>query len=86
MKKGIILYFIGDMKSKSEADYKKAVNILNINADMVEIVSINTGHFSISDAWWFLTVKGMQEIVCQKACFTQTGNVELFGERLRLCG
>ena len=86
MKQGIILYFTGDKKNKSDADYKTAINTLDISADMVEIVSRDTGHYSISDAWWFLTSRGMQEIICQKACFNQTGRIEFFGERLRLCG
>ena len=44
------------------------------------------GHFDISDAWWALTAKGMQQISCHMARCTDDGHLELTGKVLRLCG
>ena len=86
MKTGAILYIVGDEPDGFNATSEDAANRLNIKADMVEIVSSRSGHFDISDAWWFLTVRGMQHIVCKVAAFSQMGDLQLTGRELRLCG
>lgn len=84
MKTGIILYIAGDDAENDFVEY--AIDNLDIEADRVEVVSANSGHFDISDAWWFLTIKGMQRIVCMAAESTGFGTLKLTGRQLRLCG
>ncbi len=84
MKKGAIIYITGEEPTYADQNIKKAVADLKLKADQVEIISNETGHFDISDAWWLLTVKGMQQIVCMAAKFNRAGSLQLTGRELRL--
>ena len=84
MKTGIILYIAGNDAENDSVEY--AIDKLDIEADRIEVVSAKSGHFDISDAWWFLTIKGMQRIICMVAEVTSLGTLKLTGRQLRLCG
>ena len=84
MKKGAIIYITGEESASADQNVEKAVADLGLKADQVEIISNKTGHFDISDAWWQLTVKGMQQLVCMAAKFNRTGLLQLTGRELRL--
>lgn len=84
MKKGAIIYITGERQTYADLSIKKAVADLNLKADKIEIISNEMGHFDISDAWWQLTVKGMQQIVCMAANFSKAGTLQLTGRELRL--
>ncbi len=86
MKTGIIVYIASSALPDNTVDHETAVGNLNIEADMVEFVSSTSGHFDISDAWWSLTVKGMQKIICKLARFTTLGDLKLTGREMRLYG
>jgi hypothetical protein len=86
MKTGIIVYIASNDLPDNTVDHQTAVNKLNIEADRLEFVSATSGHFDISDAWWSLTVKGMQRIICKLAEFTSLGDLKLTGRELRLYG
>ncbi len=84
MKTGVIVYVTGN--ESPAADTEAAVKNLNIDADRLEIVSDKSGHFDIADAWWTLTVKGMQRIFCMIAEYSTPKELKLTGRSLRLCG
>jgi len=86
MKTGVIVYVTGEAPFTNDCDPSRLADQLNLDADRVEIISYDTGHFDISDAWFDLTVKGMQHIVCKIAEFTGLGEIRLTGRELILCG
>ncbi len=85
MKTGIIVYFTGVLEG-SVADLQDRLKLDGVSADRIEVIAQNTGHFDISDAWWALTAKGMQRIICMAADMTRMGDVRFTGRELRLCG
>ena len=86
MKTGIILYIVGDKPAEQTTKTEHLVNQLALDAERVEVVSRNTGHFDVHDAWWSLIAKGMKHILCVLAEYTKTGDLRLTGRSLRLCG
>jgi hypothetical protein len=86
MKTGIIVYVVGAEPESRIPNLKAAVKTLKLSADRVEIASRFFGHFDIHDAWWSLTAKGMEKIVCMLAEFAPHGTLQLNGRELRLCG
>ena len=86
MKTGIILYIVGDEPVTQTTNTEHLLNQLAQDAERIEVISRNTGHFDVSDAWWFLTAKGMQRILCVLAEYTKTGDLRLTGRSLQLCG
>lgn len=85
MKTGLILYVLGDDRAFDMKDLLR-IGSQKVSADRVEIVSRHAGHFDISDAWWALTTKGMQRIVCNIAEIDSKGALSLSGRDMRLCG
>ena len=85
MKTGLILYFVGNDAGK-DLDGGAMLEQMSDLADRVEIVSGNSGHFDVHDAWWALTARGMHRIVCRIAELTDSGTVRLTAGELRLCG
>jgi len=85
MKTGIIVYVTGDDSGIDEAEQSQLIKDM-MKADKVEIISRQFGHNDITDAWWSLTVKGMQRIVCVLAQCSGMGNLQLSGRQLRLFG
>ena len=83
MNTGVIIYVVG---RDDDLDMEEAVKKLNIRANRVEVISSESGHFDIMDAWWSLTVKGMKRIVCMLAEVTDHSELKLTGSELRLCG
>jgi hypothetical protein len=86
MKTGLIIYVIGREPADWNEDSELTTIKENIKADLVEIITVKTGHFDVSDAWWSLLTRGMKRIVCRIGEFTPKGNLSLTGNELRLCG
>jgi hypothetical protein len=86
MKTGIIVYIAGDDDRGPEIDLEKQVKRLELEADRVELVSRSSGHFDVSDAWWYLTTKGMNHVKCAIGELTESGHIQLTGRELRLSG
>jgi hypothetical protein len=86
MKTGIIVYIVGDEFPILRSDLKAIVKKLRLEADRIEIVSQQLGNFNVHDAWWSLTSKGMQCILCALGKFTSNGHIQLKKQMLRLCG
>ena len=85
MKTGIIVYVVGESQS-DYFDVKEVKKSLPVKADRVEIISDRSGHFDIMDAWWLLTTKEMNRVICVAAEATGHSKLKLTGQELRLCG
>ena len=85
MRTGVIVYVTGDDSGIDEAEQSQLIKDM-MKADKVEIISRQYGHNDITDAWWSLTVKGMQRIVCVLAQCSGMGKIQFTGRQLRLCG
>jgi len=86
MKTGVIIYVVGNQEIDNHINLEQAAHRLNIKADRVEIVSSIDGNYDVMDAWWFLTVKGMNLIVCKLAEVVNRSQFSLTGRELKLCG
>ena len=86
MKTGVIVYVVGMECFDGSFDERGAAKGLGIEADRVEVVFSGEHHFDIMDAWWLLTVKGMQSVVCLIGEIVNRSNLKLTGHELRRCG
>jgi len=86
MKTGVIVYVVGETPIEENLNIGAEVKRVHPYTDRVEIVSQDAGHFDVSDAWWSLTVKGMQRIFCIIAETNAAGGLKLQERELRLCG
>jgi len=86
MRTGVILYVVGENPMEENTDIGSEIKKLEPGTDRVEIVAKNAGHFEIADAWWALTFKGMQRIVCIIGEVNNAGTLQLKNRMLRLCG
>ena len=86
MKSGVIIYVTGnapqDWTENDEADVRN----LEAQADLIEIITTQTGHFDVLDAWRDLLSKGMSLVICKMAVFSESGEIKFTGRELRLCG
>ena len=85
MKTGAIIYITGG-DDQDNFDVYDAARKLELKADRVEVVLSRSSHFDIMDAWWLLTTKGMNRIVCLLATIKDQSELVLTGRELRLCG
>ncbi len=86
MKTGVIVYVVGGEGLYDNLDMEVVVKRLDLKADKVEIVSANSNHFDVMDAWWLLMAKGMKRVVCMLAEVVNSSELKLTGRELRLCG
>ena len=86
MKKGVIVYVVGRGGLNKDFDEALAVHGLGIGADKVKVVFSGEDCFDVMDAWWALTAKGMQNIVCMIGEIVNHSKIKLTGRELRLCG
>ena len=86
MKTGVILYIVGGEGPYDDMDMEDVVKRLDLKADRVEIVSANSSHFDVMDAWWLLMARGMKRVVCMLAEVVNRSELKLTGRELRLCG
>jgi hypothetical protein len=86
MKTGIIIYLVGKESLDDSIDFEEAGKKLKIKADKIEVVSSIGGDHDVMDAWWLLTAKGMNRIICMIAEVSDRSEFRLTGQELRLCG
>jgi len=86
MKTGVIVYVVGKESLNDTIDFEEAGKGLNIKADRVEVVTDIDENFDVMHAWWLLTAKGMQRIICMIAEVINRSEFRLTGQELRLCG
>jgi hypothetical protein len=85
MKTGLIVYVVG----KEPADWDAASETKTIRqfsqADLVEIITTQSGHFDVLDAWWYLLARGMKQVICMIGEFSPNGHLALQDRKLCLC-
>jgi len=86
MKSGLIIYVVGEEPPNWNAESEMLNIKKSAEVDLVEIITVQTGHFDVLDAWWSLLTKGMKHITCRIGEFSQAGNVTITSRELRLCG
>jgi len=86
MKTGIIVYAAGKPPQDWNEECEQGVRDLLTGVDAVEIITSETGHFDVPDAWYTLVSKGISLVVCKLAVFNESGQMQLTGRELRLCG
>ena len=86
MKTGVILYIVGGEGPYDDMDMEDAVKRLDLKADRVETVYSRSINFDVMDAWWSLTAKGTNKVVCMIAEIVNGSGLRLTGRELRLCG
>ena len=86
MKKGLIVYLI-DSDSLPEAfDGDDALAHLSLPWDYSVLAASTEGFHDIPSAWHLMLTRGMQNVSCVKGRLNDTGDIELYGEPLRLYG
>ena len=86
MKSGVIVYVAGNAPQNWTEGDETDVKGLEPQADLVEIITTQTGHFDVQDAWQDLLSRGMSRVTCKMAVFNKFGEIEFTGKELRLCG
>jgi hypothetical protein len=86
MKSGLIIYVVGKEPPNWDAEFELMTIKKNKKVDLVEIITAETGHFDVLDAWWSLLTKGMKRIACIIGEFSPAGNLTLTSRELNLCG
>jgi len=86
MKSGVIIYVAGNApEGWSEGDETR-IRSTESQADLIEIITTQTGHFDVLDAWRALLSRGMSRVTCKMAVFSKSGEIKFTGRELRLCG
>jgi len=67
-------------------DADKALASLTLSCEHSVLAGSADGFYDIPEAWHLMLTRGMQYISCVKGQFNEAGNIELYGEQLRLCG
>lgn len=86
MKRGMIIYAVGDPPPDWQETDPGVAWDFDPKPDLVQIITRNSGHFEVHDAWFELVSKGMQLMVCKLAAFNELGHMVMTGRELRLCG
>jgi len=86
MKSGVIIYVAGNAPQDWTENDEAGVRNLESQADLIEIITTQTGHFDVLDAWRALLSKGMSRVTCKMAVFGESGEIEFTGRELRLYG
>jgi hypothetical protein len=86
MKCGVIIYAAGEAPLSWTENKEQVAKRTIGGVESVEIITTRTGHFDVMDAWWSLTVRGMDYVECRMAEFTENGDLKETGRVLRLCG
>jgi hypothetical protein len=86
MKTGLIVYVVGTEPVDWDEDYALRAIRQSSRADLVEIITVTSGHFDVLDAWWSLLTRGMKQIVCIIGEFMPNGDLTLKERKLCLCG
>ena len=76
MKTGAIIYVTGEEPRSgfgiSPLEHLKQSGVI---ADQWEMITHNSGHFDIHDAWYRLITRGMQQVLCILAEVNDEGGV-----------
>jgi hypothetical protein len=86
MKKGLIVYLVDSDNLPQAFDGDDALSHLALSFDYSVLAASTEGFYDIPAAWHLMLTRGMQYISCMKGRFNEVGEIELYGEPLRLYG
>lgn len=86
MKKGLIVYLINSDSLPEPFDPDAALAHLSLKSDYSLLAASTEGFHDIPGAWHLMLTRGMQCITCVKGRLNESGEIELYGEPLRLYG
>jgi hypothetical protein len=86
MKKGLIVYLIDSDSLPQTFDGDDAMAHLSSSFDHSVLAASTEGFYGVPEAWHLMLTRGMQYISCVKGRLNESGDIELYGEPLRLCG
>ena len=86
MKKGLIVYLVDSDNLPEAFDGDKALAHLPLSFDHSVLAGSSEGFYDIPAAWHLMLTRGMQSISCVKGRIIESGDIELYGEPLRLYG
>ncbi|MGD8530590.1 MAG: hypothetical protein PVH35_04050 [Syntrophobacterales bacterium] len=86
MKKGLIVYLIDSDSLPESFDADHALAHLSLFCDHSVLAASSEGFYDIPAAWHLMLTRGMQSISCVKGRLSESGDIELYGEPLRLYG
>ena len=86
MKKGLIVYLIDSDRLPQPFDPDEALSHLALRSDHSILAAAAEGFYDIPEAWHLMLTRGMQHISCVKARIGQGGQIEVYGQPLRLYG
>jgi len=86
VKKGLIVYLIDSDSLPQTFDGDDALAHLSLSFDHSVLAASTEGFYDIPEAWHLMLTRGMQYISCVKGRLNESGDIELYGEPLRLYG
>ncbi|UCG14749.1 MAG: hypothetical protein JSU72_10005 [Deltaproteobacteria bacterium] len=86
MKKGLIVYVTDSSSLPQNFEPDKALAHLSLSYDSFVLAASIDGFYDIPAAWHFMLTRGIENVSCVKARLDETGDIELYGEPLRLYG
>ena len=86
MKKGLIVYLIDSDGLPEDFDGDDALDNLSLSYDQSVLAASAEGFYDVPEAWHLMLARGVQNISCIKGRFSESGDIEIYGEPLRLCG
>jgi len=86
MKKGLIVYLVDSDNLPEAFDGDNALSHLPLSCDHSVLAASTEGFYDIPEAWHLMLTRGMQYISCVKGRISEVGEIELYGEPLRLYG
>ena len=86
MKEGLIVYLTDSMGLPANFDADDAMASISLKCEHTVLAASTDGFYDIPEAWHLMLTRGVQHISCVKAQFNETGQIELYGEPLRLYG
>jgi hypothetical protein len=85
MKTGLIVYVVGTEPAEWDAASEMKLIRRISQADRVEIITAQWGHFDVLDAWRSLLARGMNQVICMIGEFAPNGHLILQDRKLCLC-
>jgi hypothetical protein len=86
MKKGLIVYLVDSDNLPEAFDDEDPLSHLALAFDHLVLAASTEGFYDIPAAWHLMLTRGMQSISCVKGRLSESGDIELYGEPLRLYG
>jgi hypothetical protein len=86
MKKGLIVYLTDSNSLPETFVAEDALAQFSPQFDRYLLAASAESFYDIPEAWHLMLTRGIQHISCVKGRFNEAGDIELYGEPLRLYG